>query len=398
MEFEQIIKRLEWLDQEHRKDKKAISALQEQIASLEVSLNGVSKQIRSLGRQTTEAATSSKRLAQFDAFLAEQRTEMSQALDALEKRNQRREREMLKRHQAELEAIHQTVAGLRSGSDPEIRKRFKERADETQRLETNLNDLRKRVEDVLHAGQEVVRGQQAADEVRKQDLKRMADIQGELTSLRKRSDENRDRNILHSDSVRNIENRLTELFTTEANRNQAQAAFLEGQSRAQLERDKAWKEWRDRYETILKEAGSLESQMNAIDETMRAAKRAQETYQELNTKLERRVSEVTELQRLGEDRLRQEWTAFKAEDQKRWTGHTLSSEESLRDLRKDQQKMEARLSGMDDLTQLMQDQMHQTTDTTEQQLKELMNIVHEWMTSYERIMGHNKKPAKKSGA
>jgi hypothetical protein len=43
----------------------------------------------------------------------------------------------------------------------------------------------------------------------------------------------------------------------------------------------------------------------------------------------------------------------------------------------------------------LQDQLHQTTDTSEKQLQELMNVVHEWMTSYQRIMGHGKKPAKK---
>jgi len=44
---------------------------------------------------------------------------------------------------------------------------------------------------------------------------------------------------------------------------------------------------------------------------MRGAKKAQDTYLELNTKLERRINEVTELQRLAEDRLRQEWISFK---------------------------------------------------------------------------------------
>ena len=36
MDFEQIAKRLQWLDEEHRKDKAAIIALEERLASLEV--------------------------------------------------------------------------------------------------------------------------------------------------------------------------------------------------------------------------------------------------------------------------------------------------------------------------------------------------------------------------
>ena len=98
---------------------------------------------------------------------------------------------------------------------------------------------------------------------------------------------------------------------------------------------------------------------------------------------------------LTEDRLRQEWVSFKADDQKRWTGYSLSSEESFREIRKDVQKTEGRITPLDDALQVLQDQMHQTTDATEKELQELMNVVHEWMTSYQRIMGHGKKTAKK---
>jgi hypothetical protein len=100
------------------------------------------------------------------------------------------------------------------------------------------------------------------------------------------------------------------------------------------------------------------------------------------------------MQRLTEDRLRQEWVSFKTDDQKRWTGYSLSSEESFRDIRKDIQKTAGRIVSMDDALQTLQDQMHQTTDTSEKELQELMNVVHEWMTSYQRIMGHGKKAKK----
>jgi len=43
MEFEQIIKRLDWLDEEHRKDKAAVEALSEQLAKAESELKVASK-------------------------------------------------------------------------------------------------------------------------------------------------------------------------------------------------------------------------------------------------------------------------------------------------------------------------------------------------------------------
>ena len=66
----------------------------------------------------------------------------------------------------------------------------------------------------------------------------------------------------------------------------------------------------------------------------------------------------------------------------------------MRDLRKDMDKLDQRSTTLDDMVQTMQDQLHQTTDTTEKQLQELMNVSNEWLTAYERIMGHGKKTKK----
>jgi chromosome segregation ATPase len=197
-----------------------------------------------------------------------------------------------------------------------------------------------------------------------------------------------------ADGLRNVENRFTDLIASELERKQAQAAFLEQQSIAQIDRDRALKDWREKYDSFQKETENFEVHLQTLDETLRSAKKAQDTYLELNTKLERRINEVTEMQRLAEDRLRQEWISFKVDDQKRWTGYNLSNEESFRDIRKDLQKTEGRFTSLDDATQVLQDQIHQTTDTTEKELQELMNVVHEWMTSYQRIMGHGKKTTK----
>jgi chromosome segregation ATPase len=164
-----------------------------------------------------------------------------------------------------------------------------------------------------------------------------------------------------------------------------------------MDRERMYKEWKQRFDSITIQTETFDTQVQALEEMLRSAKRAQESYNELNIKLERRISEVTEMQRLSEDRLRQEWVTFKADDQKRWTGYTLSQDEGTKDLRRALQKLEERLPPLDDSIQILQDQLHQTADATEQQLQELMNVAHEWLSAYERIMGHGKKVNSKKG-
>ena len=120
-------------------------------------------------------------------------------------------------------------------------------------------------------------------------------------------------------------------------------------------------------------------------------KKQKKNYAEISQKIERRVHEIVEMQRLAEDRLRQEWVTFKADDQKRWTGYGLSQDETMKNLQKVTAKIETRLTEFDDSFQTMQDQLHQTTDVTEHQMQELMNWAHEWLTASERVMGHTRK-------
>jgi chromosome segregation ATPase len=394
MEFEEIVKRLEWLDKQQRQNKETLARLDERLSSFEATVNAVSKQIKAIEKQMTDIAPAAKRLEQFETLLSKQRTDIVKVIEENEKTRLRSEREAAKKAQSEIADLNKTLGQLNTAITAQETK-LNERASSLERLSNNINDMKAHVDEAVRSNENMHHSLKAMDETRKNDLKRIADIQGDITALRKYADENKGRSALNADGIRNMENRFSELLASEAERKQAQSAFFEQQSLGQIERDRAWKEWRDKYDVFLKEAGNLDSQVQTLDETMRGAKKAQEAYLELNTKLERRIAEVTEMQRLAEDRLRQEWIGFKTDDQKRWTGYTLSSEESLRDIRRDVQKIEETSTTLGDVAQVLQDQMHQTTDTTEQQLQELMNVVHEWMTSYQRIMGHGKKTRKK---
>ncbi len=395
MEFEQIVKRLEWLDDEHRKDKAALSVLEERIAALDSSISTLNKQLKGLEKKISDIGPVNARLNQYDELLTKERAAMHKALEDMEKKYQRRERDMLKRYQAGLEEINQSLPNLDQSKDiAELKKLIKQRADEDIKLNIAITEFKPKIEEAIRKSEDVGSSYKVLEENRRQDIKRVADLQGEITSVRKRVEEFRQKVDLQNDTVRNIENRFTELLVSEGERKKAQAAFIEQQSLAKIDREKVYKDWLEKVETFKKQTETLDSQTQALDETLRAAKRAQETYLELNQKLERRINEITEMQRLGEERLRQEWVTFKAEDQKRWTGYSLSAEEAMRDIRKTVDKYEERITAIDDASQTLQDLLHQTTDATEQQLQELMNIFHQWLTAYERIMGHVRKTTK----
>lgn len=396
MDFEQIVKRLQWLDEEHRKDKAAIITLEERIASFEGNIETVKQQIKPLDNQIAKALNSNARIDQFEVLVTKQREDLRKMIDELDKKFQKREQEITTQHHKDIEPFHKEIADLRQELTqiPPLQREIKARVAEEERLRQEIKTLKPPIDEAMRAIEDVARAQRPYEENRKQDIKRVADLQGELVSLRARIDDVRSRSDLSADTFKVLDSRINEVILSEGERRAAQHAFIEKQSVAQIDREHFYREWQEKYSEFQKQMKILDTQTAALEETLRAAKKAQETYHELNTKLERRISEVTEMQRLAEERLRQEWVTFKADDQKRWTGYTLSQDEGSKDVRRVIQKIEERIDPVYDSIQTIQDQLQQTTEATEQQLQDLMNVAHEWLSAYERIMGHGKTSKK----
>ena len=219
------------------------------------------------------------------------------------------------------------------------------------------------------------------DDGRRNDMKHLADVQGEISSIRKRADEAREKSDLNADSLRLFDGRLNEMIASEAERRQAQMYFIEQQTIAQLDRD---------FDSFTKQTSSLDQQLAALEETQRAVKRSQDAFDDINRRLERRINEITEIQRLAEDRFRQEWVTFKADDQKRWTNYSLTQDEVFKDIHTNIDKLDTRITALDDQAQTQQDFIQQTSETTETHLQHLMNWTHEYFADYQRALGRSR--------
>jgi chromosome segregation ATPase len=183
---------------------------------------------------------------------------------------------------------------------------------------------------------------------------------------------------------------MNELVTVEGERRDVLNSFLDKQSTAQVDRDRLWKEWQSRFDTIEKQAVDIESQLISLDTTHREVKRTQKVLEELTQRVERRISEITEIQRLSEDRFRQEWVSFKGDDQKRWTNYTLTQEEQRNEATRQYDKLADQTTHLEDGLQEMNDMLQQANELVEKRLQAILAMAHDWVTTYERTMGHSR--------
>jgi hypothetical protein len=140
-----------------------------------------------------------------------------------------------------------------------------------------------------------------------------------------------------------------------------------------------------RFDVIEKQSSDLETQLQLLDTTHLTIKRIQSGVDDLMQRVERRINEMVEMQRLAEERFRQEWTTFKADDQKRWTNYTLSQEEQRTEVGRRFDRMSDQVTNLEDTLQELQDIMYQVNEMTNKRLQFLLTAAHDWVNEYERV-------------
>ncbi|MDD5370061.1 MAG: hypothetical protein PHQ40_13330 [Anaerolineaceae bacterium] len=391
MDLEQIIKRLEWLDDEHRRDKTAIATLEKRIAEMEGGLPALSQGIKQVSGEISRLAASLSRLDSLEGNLVQIRVDANRNLEAIERLRSEHERETEKVRRVEIDALTKSINEVRKGLDPipELKKAVQARLEEDYRLTRLIEETGVKVVENRRNDDEYKRMLRLLEEGQRTENKRLNDLLGEVSALRKRTEEQRGKVDLTSDQLRKLETRMSELAVAENERRAAQATFLEKQTLIQAERERAWKDWLVRFEAVEKRASGLDTQLQSLDATHRAVKHSQDALDEVTNRIERRINEITEMQRLSEDRFRQDWTSFKADDQKRWTNYSIAHEEQGRDVGRQFEKIIGRFAGLEDATQELQDAIVLINEETEKRLQALLTLAHEWMATYEKTFNHS---------
>jgi len=388
MDNEQLEKRIKWLDDERRKDKTIISDLENRLLDLEDKLNAVDTKTREYDSDLTRLRTSVTRVDDFEADLGVFRMDRKKELKEQEKLAKSWIADAKKDLRTQLRGLETQQKKLLEDIKKikDLEKDMKTRVEEETRFNASLREMENVFDDIKKDYKGYQRDSKSAKQDRQKEIKRISDIQAEQSALRKRVDEVRGLlDLVNSDYQKN-KSRILEVESTRRDLKKEQENFLEQANLKLTERETIWKNWMTRFEGIEKQAQDLDEQMTKLDTTHRGIKRMQDELKDLSSLLDRRVNEITEMQRLADEKFRAEWTTFTADDQKRWTNYTLSQKEHTKLLERQYKEGEDRISVLEDGMQDIEDQLAQVSKYTENQLQGLLGLMREWAGDFEQIM------------
>ena len=332
MEINQIASMIEWLDEERRRDKALIATLEERLAQQSNSVDTMQRRVNTV--ESDQALMKLEALpAKKEHDIIEQvRQDMELMLENAEARRLTAEREAERRLQLQRENIQRAVAELSEKADRLERQlaNISDLQTEGDRLTNAMRLLNQEVDDLTKKLEGPDRRLSFLEEQRRTDTRRLAEIETELPEYKKSVDGIQPKlALLEELAVRN-ERRIQDFNNLDRERRDQIQQFIDQQQLLVQQRDQQLSELTKRFGVHDEELQKNIERFEVWAQAYREMKRIVDDFNRIGDRLERRINETSEMQRLSEERFREEWNDWRDEDQKRWKQLTLSSDEVWR--------------------------------------------------------------------
>jgi chromosome segregation ATPase len=372
MDVNQIAKMIEWLDEERRRDKQMIATLEERLGQQQETISTLQRRVNSVESDQTVMRGSGSAIGS-NELLEQTRAEMRQLLESTEARRLTAEREAERRVEISREQMQRAMREMQEQLERLQRSTgmVNEFKTEGSRVADNLTVVSQRLDDLGKRLEEPDRRLTFLEEQRRQDTRRISEIESELPEIKKQIDTLRPKVALIEDLAIRNERRIQETHNSERERREQIQQFLDQQSLLAQQRDQ-------KVDDILKRFTQHDQAMQENIERFetwasayRDMKRIIDDFDRIGERLERRINEVAEMQRLSEERFRQEWNDWNDNDQKRWKQLRLSSDEVWRNHDKEFEQFIARV-----------ERLQNTLEPLADSLKRLWNLERERAAMY----------------
>jgi chromosome segregation ATPase len=330
MENNQTERMVAWLDEERRKDKALIAKLEERSSTQSALLEEQARRIHSLESDLAAIRGTQLSIGTFDESMGRLRTEFLDALEQTQTRREKVDDDLKRLREMDREAMTKALEGHQQDLINRLERELQPRQAEVERLSRVAQDLQNFADNLGKRLEDFERTLAFLEEQRRQDTRRISDINSELLELAKRMEEQAAKSTLLEELSRRNERAVEELSGALLELRQERKQWMEQTALAEHQREQVMNDMMRRIDGFGEQMDGYGKQVEGWANTHREMKKYVEDFGRLTDRVERRLNEVTELQRLSEDRFRQEWEEFLQEDQKRWRQFTLNNEEAWR--------------------------------------------------------------------
>ncbi len=321
--------RLDWLDEERRKQTRKITELEQKLVLQEREIAGREQRIQDLERQLSSTQAQIGRIPKVDLQLAQFKDEVVQMIEQYDQRRIQSEAEMDRLRRVEQESSTRELAELRKdiGQVPNLRNDMELRVAEESRLanligqqKTQLDNLRNRLEswDSNFA---------FLEEKEKHNNRNISEVQTAVVEINKRWEHIYSRLDISNSAILRLESSLSGITEKQNQVQESTKNWMEQIQIGEYERNQRLEGWRRVLEEQEDNIERFNKEFVKFSDMYKEAKMAVQTLSGWQEEIEKQQREATEILRVETSRMQSRWDDFRHENDKRWKSQGVDSEQ-----------------------------------------------------------------------
>ena len=328
-EFSELVKRVEWLDEERRKSTRKLAELEQRIQLQEREISGREQRIQDLERQLAATTAQLSRIPQVDVQLEQIKDDMVEMIEQYDQRRLNAEEELDRLRRIEHESVTREIIDIRKEL-PAINRLQHEmelRKSEEARLSNLIGTQTNRLSALNNQVESWPRDIAFLDEKEKQNSRNIADMQNTLLDINRRWEPLNDRIEITAQSTLKFQGRFKEITDAQEVLRDMVREWAQQMQMGEHERNKRLEAWRYAIEEQSQTIERFKREWITFSDQYKEAKMAVQTMAPWQSQIEQQQREASELLRVETHRMQSRWDSFGQEVERRLKNFDLENEQ-----------------------------------------------------------------------
>jgi hypothetical protein len=384
MDLAEVRNLVKWIDEQQRKGQQEFAALEQQVASQERQQSDTLRRTKELEAETSALKLQIARVSQIDELTDRLRAEFAQLVEQYDDKRIQSEKEMERLRQVEHSAQTRALAEMREelGRVPRLAEEMEHRRAEHERLSNTIAALKNQIPTIETRMDERMRKVAYVEEMQRQDAKRIAELQ----QIFKQMDTLNAKQLALEDTLRRYDVKLEQLVQTDLERQQNLDRYLEEGKVAEQRRGQDLRDWARELEEHNELMAGYARQWRSFEEQHRSSRAATADLEQFRDSLDKRQSEVAELQRMETDHMKERWAKFLSEAEGRHKQQEMDAEQWDMEQRRYNENYRERLEALQEQANKAAEDIKSLFALQEKYADTFRQLTRIWLEGYESVI------------
>ncbi len=319
MDIAQLAQMVNWLDEEHRRDRAEIARLQQRIESQSADNIEMARRIQELEARLAQTQSQLGRFNQVETSINNTKQELTGLVERDAEARSTMQRDLERARLADREVVSRELSEIRRELPriARVEEAIEVRAVEDVRLSELIMGVRNQIGGLAKEIEERTRQIPFLSEQRTSDTKRIAQLQQETVELFKRSEALAGRLPVLEETIRKGLGDVEKWPPQFEQMREQMNTFMERVRGTLVDREQIITRWQEQVDEQKGLVQQAYERMQSYAQQIEVSRRAVGEMQDFKDMLLREQSQVQELQRLAEERIRREMDEFREDFEKK---------------------------------------------------------------------------------